>query len=162
MRPIWACPTPPCSRPWQNYWWVLKGLLDTQFERGWCAPNYIPWKMTTGMMADEYMAKFKMLSGRTGFNEAALEDTFIWGLPQPILSKVYSQTSLPSGLDNWKTVCAQSEPPPSGICWTETVNLSDLNTNPLETDPSHHPHSIHICTHGHQSEPIKTRDAHLL
>jgi len=33
--------------------------------------------MTTGMMADEYMAKFEMLMGRTSFNEAALEDTFI-------------------------------------------------------------------------------------
>ena len=61
-------------------------------------------KMTMGMMADEYMAKFKMLVGRTSFNEAALEDAFIWGLPQPILSKVYSQTSLPLGLTNWKTV----------------------------------------------------------
>ena len=61
-------------------------------------------KMMTGMMADEYMAKLEMLTERTGFNEAALEDTFIWGLPQPILSKVYSQTSLPLGLNNWKTV----------------------------------------------------------
>ena len=34
-------------------------------------------KMTTGMMADEYMAKFEMLTGRTGFNQAALEDAFI-------------------------------------------------------------------------------------
>ena len=50
------------------------------------------------------MAKFEMLVGRTSFNEVALEDTFIQGLPQLILSKVYSQTLLPSGLDNWKTV----------------------------------------------------------
>jgi len=28
-------------------------------------------------MADEYMANFEMLVGRTSFNEAALEDTFI-------------------------------------------------------------------------------------
>jgi len=34
-------------------------------------------KMMTGMMADKYMAKFKMLVGRTSFNEAALEDAFI-------------------------------------------------------------------------------------
>jgi len=33
--------------------------------------------MMTGMMADEYMAKFEMLMGRTGFNEAALEDASI-------------------------------------------------------------------------------------
>jgi len=60
--------------------------------------------MTTGMTADEYMAKFEMLAGRTSFNKAALEDAFIQGLPQLILFKVYSQTSLPSGLDNWKTI----------------------------------------------------------
>ena len=55
-------------------------------------------------MADKYIAKFKMLTISTSFNEAALEDAFIQGPPQPILSKVYSQTSLPLGLDNWKTV----------------------------------------------------------
>jgi len=59
-------------------------------------------KMTTGMMADKYMAKFEMLMGRTSFNKVALEDTFIWYLPQPILSKVYSQTSLLLCLDNWR------------------------------------------------------------
>jgi len=50
--------------------------------------------MMTGMTADEYMGNFEMLTRRTGFNEVALEDTFIWGLPQLILSKFYSQTSL--------------------------------------------------------------------
>jgi len=34
-------------------------------------------KMTMGMMADKYTANFEMLAGRTGFNEAALEDAFI-------------------------------------------------------------------------------------
>ena len=33
-------------------------------------------KMTMGMTADEYMAKFDMLADRTGFNDAAL-DVFI-------------------------------------------------------------------------------------
>src|SRR5882724_7397594 len=61
-------------------------------------------KMTTGMTAYEYMAKFEMLADRTSFNDAALEDAFIRGLPQSILFKVYSQTSLLSGLDNWKTI----------------------------------------------------------
>ena len=60
-------------------------------------------EMMTGMMEDEYMAKLEILVGKTGFN-VALEDTFIWGLPQLILSKVYSQTLLLSGLENWKTV----------------------------------------------------------
>ena len=48
-------------------------------------------KMTTGMTADEYTAKFEMLADRTGFNDAALEDAFIRGLPQLILVKVYLQ-----------------------------------------------------------------------
>jgi len=55
-------------------------------------------RMTPGMMAEEYMANFEMLATQTGFNEAALKDTYICGLPQLILLKVYSQTSLPSGL----------------------------------------------------------------
>src|SRR5882724_6157649 len=61
-------------------------------------------KMTVGMTADEYTARFEMLADRIGFNNAALEDTFIQGLPQSILFKVYLQASLPSGLDNWKTI----------------------------------------------------------
>jgi len=71
--------------------------------------------MTAGMMADEYMARFEMLADRTGFNNAALEDVFIRGLPQSILFKVYSQTSLPSGLDNWKT---------SYATWTTSIGDS--------------------------------------
>src|SRR5882724_924838 len=34
-------------------------------------------KMIMGMTANEYMAKFEKLGGRTGFNQAALEDAFI-------------------------------------------------------------------------------------
>jgi len=34
-------------------------------------------KMMTGMMEDEYTAKFKMLAGRTGFNNTALENTYV-------------------------------------------------------------------------------------
>src|SRR5882724_10390816 len=61
-------------------------------------------KMTLGMMAEEYMASFEVLATQTSFNEAALKDTYIRGLPQSILLKVYSQTSLPSGLASWKAV----------------------------------------------------------
>src|SRR5882724_152028 len=39
-------------------------------------------KMTAGMTADEYMPRFEILADRTGFNDAALEDAFIRGLPQ--------------------------------------------------------------------------------
>jgi len=42
-------------------------------------------RMTMGMTEDEYITKFKMLAGRTSFNEAALEDAFIQCLPQSIL-----------------------------------------------------------------------------
>ena len=34
-------------------------------------------KMTTVMTEDEYTARLEMLADRTGFNNAALEDTFI-------------------------------------------------------------------------------------
>src|SRR6266481_3978077 len=61
-------------------------------------------KMTQGMTAEDYMARFKMLAGRTGFNNDALKDTYIQGLPYPILQKVYAQTVLPNGLDEWKMV----------------------------------------------------------
>src|SRR6266481_3487315 len=45
-----------------------------------------------------------MLAGRTGFNDEALEDAYIWGLPHLILQKVFTQTTLPKGLDGWKTI----------------------------------------------------------
>src|SRR5882724_5041821 len=61
-------------------------------------------KMMPGITAEEYTANFEMLARRTGFKKAALEGAYIQGLPQSILLKVYSQTSLPSGMDNWKAV----------------------------------------------------------
>ena len=45
-----------------------------------------------------------MLVGWTGFNNEALEDTYIRGLPNSILQKVFTQVTLPKGLDTWKTV----------------------------------------------------------
>ena len=50
------------------------------------------------------MAQFGMLTGRTGFNDEALEDAYIQGLPNSILQKVFAQVTLPKGLDAWKTV----------------------------------------------------------
>ena len=38
------------------------------------------------------MAKFKMLVGRTGFNEVALGDTFIQALLQLILFKIHKES----------------------------------------------------------------------
>ena len=61
-------------------------------------------KMAPGTMAEDYMARFEMLVGRTGFNDAALEDIYVWGLPNPILQKIFTQVTLPNGLEAWKTV----------------------------------------------------------
>ena len=34
-------------------------------------------RMTPSTMADDYTAQFEMLAGQTGFNDEALEDTYI-------------------------------------------------------------------------------------
>ena len=47
-------------------------------------------KMTSNMSADEYTAQFKILSGRTGFNDAALEDAYACGLPPTIFDKIHA------------------------------------------------------------------------
>ena len=41
-------------------------------------------RMTLGMIAEEYTASFEMLAAQTSFNEAALKDMYIRGLPQLI------------------------------------------------------------------------------
>ena len=61
-------------------------------------------KMTPSTMAEDYTAQFEMLAGQTGFNDEALEDAYIRGLPNSILQKVFTQVTLPKGLDAWKTV----------------------------------------------------------
>src|SRR5467141_4033260 len=96
--------------------------------------------MTMGMTADEYTAKFEMLARRTGFNEAALEDTFIRGLPQSILLKVYSQTSLPSGLDNWKTVICNLDRLHQGFAELR----QSIRPNQMQTPQTQTPAAIHI------------------
>ena len=60
--------------------------------------------MTPGTMAEDYTARFKMLAGRTGFNDAALEDIYVRGLPNSILQKIFAQVTLPNGLAAWQTV----------------------------------------------------------
>ena len=61
-------------------------------------------KMAPGMTAEDYTARFEMLAGRTGFNDAALEDIYVWGLPNSILQKIFAQVTLPNSLAAWKTV----------------------------------------------------------
>jgi hypothetical protein len=60
--------------------------------------------MTPGTTAEDYTARFEMLAGRTGFNDAALEDIYVRGLPNSILQKIFVQVTLPQGLEAWKTV----------------------------------------------------------
>ena len=61
-------------------------------------------KMTPGTMAGDYMAWFEMFTGRTGLNDAVLEDIYIQGLPSLILQKIFAQVTLPNGLAAWKMV----------------------------------------------------------
>src|SRR5882672_6062435 len=98
-----------------------------------------------GMTADEYMAKFEILVGRTGFNEAALEDAFIQGLPQSILFKVYSQTLLPSGLDNWKTVICNLDHLHQGFSeLKQSIFLTQMQTPQTQTSQAQTPAAIHM------------------
>src|SRR5882672_3828 len=111
-------------------------------------------KMTTGMSADEYMAKFEMLAGRTSFNEAALEDTFIRGLPQSILLKVYSQTSLPSGLDNWKTVICNLDRLHQGFAeLRQSIRPNQMQTPQMQTPAAIHMPDTSVPMDIDQSQP---------
>ena len=59
-------------------------------------------RMIVGMSADEYTAQFKILAGRTGFNDKALEDAYAHGLQPAILDKIHAQPALPIDLHSWK------------------------------------------------------------
>ena len=61
-------------------------------------------RMTPGTTAEDYTAQFEMLAGRTGFNNAALKDIYVQGLPNSILQKIFAQVTLPNGLAAWKMV----------------------------------------------------------
>ena len=74
-------------------------------DRAWTACTQLhELKMTPGTTAEDYMAQFGMLVGRTGFNDTPLEDIYVWGLPNSILQKIFAQVTLPNGLAAWKTV----------------------------------------------------------
>jgi len=125
-----------------------KGLLNTL-------------RMTPGMMAEEYTASFKMLATQTSFNEAALKDMYIHGLPQSILLKVYSQTSLPSGLASWKAVICNLDWLQRGFAKLKQLiqpnraQFPQLNVHmatptpdtlaPMEIDQSKHKQETHTC-----------------
>ena len=103
-------------------------------------------RMTPGMTSEECMASFKMLTTRTGFNKAALEDMYIHGLPQLILLKVYSQTSLPLGLASWKAVIHNLDWLQRGFAelkqlfsQTKCNSLSQTSTWPPQSQIPRHP-----------------------
>src|SRR5882724_4285655 len=102
-------------------------------------------KMTMGMMADKYMARFEMLADRTGFNNAALEDAFIRGLPQSILFKVYLKTSLLSGLDNWKIIVCNLDRLHRGFSeLRQSIHLTQTQTPQTQTPQTQTPMAIHM------------------
>ena len=85
-------------------------------------------RMTPGTMAEDYTALFEMLSGRTGFNDEALKDAYIRGLPNSILHKVFAEVTLPKGLDAWKTVIQNLDRLHQG--------LVELKHSPSQTNPT--------------------------
>jgi len=84
MAQIWAANETSMTLANTSTFNTLEGLLmsidktfrDPDRERMACTQLHA-LKMTLGMTAEEYMANFEMLSRRTGFNEAALEDAYI-------------------------------------------------------------------------------------
>ena len=74
-------------------------------DQAWMArPQLHELKMTPKTMAEDYTAQFEMFAGRTSFNDAALEDIYIQGLPNSILQNIFTQVTLPNGLAAWKMV----------------------------------------------------------
>ena len=68
-----------------------------------------------------------MLAGWTSFNDEALEDAYIRGLPNSILQKVFAQVTLPKGLDAWKMVVRNLDRLHQGLV---EVKRSTGQTNP--------------------------------
>jgi len=55
---------------------IERTFWDPDSERMACTQLHALKKMA-GMTADKYMANFKMLAGRTGFNEVTLEEAYV-------------------------------------------------------------------------------------
>ena len=82
---------------------VEKTFRDPDWAWTACAQLH-ELKMTSSTMAEDYMAQFEMLVGRTSFNDVALEDIYVQSLPNSILQKIFAQVTLPNSLAAWKTV----------------------------------------------------------
>jgi len=109
-------------------------------------------RMTPGMTAKEYTANFEMISGRSSFNDATLEDTYVQGLPQSILLKGLLPTSLLSGMDNWKAVVCNLDRLQRGYAElkqsisAERSAISQMNTPTIAQTPRH------LSVNGHRPE----------
>jgi hypothetical protein len=90
-------------------------------------------KMTPGMSADEYTAQFEILAGRTGFNDAALEDAYSRGLPTIILDKIHAQPSLPTDLKAWKESACQIDRNYRRLVDVKRAQASHTLTRPATT-----------------------------
>ena len=84
MDQVWAANETSATLANTSTFNTLKGLL-TSIERTFSNPDrermahtqLHALKMMPGMTAEEYTANFEMLSGRTSFNKATLEDAYI-------------------------------------------------------------------------------------
>ena len=90
MAQVWAANKTSMALANTSTFNTLKGILmpiertfgDPDRERTACTQLHA-LKATPGMTAEEYMANFEMLIRRAGFNEAALEDAYVKGSPNP-------------------------------------------------------------------------------
>src|SRR5882724_8131619 len=84
MAQVWAANETSVTLANMSTFNTLEGLLtsientfrDPDRERMACTQLHA-LKMMPGMTAEEYMANFEMLAGRTSFNEAAVEDAYV-------------------------------------------------------------------------------------
>src|SRR5882724_4168383 len=84
MAQVWAANKTSAVLANMSTFNTLEGLLTSiertfgnlDKERMACAQLHA-LRMTPGMTAEEYTTNFEMISGRTGFNDTALEDTYV-------------------------------------------------------------------------------------
>ena len=126
-------------------------------DRAWTAHAQLhELKMTPGTTAEDYTARFEMLTGRTGFNDAALEDIYVRGLPNSILQKIFTQVTLPNSLAAWKTVVRNLDCLHRSLLARQT-RVSDVKRsarpNHRPPPPPVSPHTSRL-THRHQIPPL--------
>ena len=110
-----------------------------------------------------------MLAGQTGFNNEALEDAYIRGLPNSILQKVFAQVTLPKGLDAWKTVIQNLDHLHQGLvelkCSTGQMNPTAIRmsqvTGRLPQVTATAGQSTHVTVNPQMSDSITPMDVDL-